>query len=93
MAKSYTIFEDPGHSWLRVPLADLGSSRLLISPYSYRNGKYAYLEEDRDAYIFLQHKFGKCVTMKDLRDKGILKERHTNNSSHIRKYPHYYLTE
>jgi hypothetical protein len=92
MAKSYIFFEDPGHGWLRVPLTELEPVKTLISPYSYRKGRYAYLEEDCDAFVFLQHKFGKCVSVRELENKGILKNHHTNNSSSIRNYPHYYMT-
>ena len=92
MAKSYIYFNDPGHGWLRVPLTDLEPVKTLISGYSYRKGKYAYLEEDSDAFVFLQHKFGKCVSIRGLESEGILKSRHTNNQSFIKKFPHYYMT-
>lgn len=48
-------FSDPAHGWLRVPLAlivELGLADT-ISKYSYRQGNYGYLEEDRDATIFI----------------------------------------
>ena len=49
------FISDPHHGWLKVPLVHL---RLLgiynqISPYSYYDQTYAYLEEDSDATIYL----------------------------------------
>ena len=50
-----TFIEDPGHGWLKVPLAELDvlGIRGQITPYSYINGEYAYLEEDVDAGTYL----------------------------------------
>ena len=47
---------DDGHGWLRVPLAllDRLGIRDKISSCSYRDGEYAYLEEDVDYSIFLR---------------------------------------
>ena len=55
MKKTYTFISDPGHGWLKVPLADLLELGITdrISQYSYHNGKYAFLEEDCDASIFV----------------------------------------
>lgn len=49
------FISDPGHGWLRVPmkLIENWNIDILISPYSYRTTKYAYLEEDCDASVFL----------------------------------------
>jgi hypothetical protein len=47
--------EDSGHSWLQVPhelINQLGIKEY-ISNYSYRDAKYAYLEEDCDLGKFL----------------------------------------
>ena len=44
-------FSDPGHSWLQVPLVT--TTNLDISSYSYRDAHHAYLEEDRDAGLWL----------------------------------------
>lgn len=48
-------FIDNRHGWIRVPYKLLVEYRLVdkISEYSYLNGKWAYLEEDQDALIFL----------------------------------------
>lgn len=55
MAK-YKYLEDAGHAWLEVPIADIVALGIedRISQYSYQKGKYAYLEEDSDAPIFIQ---------------------------------------
>lgn len=47
---------DPGHGWLRVPLADIVALGLeeQITPYSYIQGHYAYLEEDCDCPRYLE---------------------------------------
>ena len=58
MSKTYIFTEDPGHGWLRVPLAELEPIKDQISSYSYINGNYAYLEEDCDAGKFMLHKWG-----------------------------------
>ena len=50
------FFEDPGHGWLEVPLAQVAALGITnkISGYSYRKGTMAYLEEDCDASVFLE---------------------------------------
>ena len=51
---TYNFYSDPSHGWLRVPMAhvdELGI-RDRISAYSYKNGKWAYLEEDCDYRVF-----------------------------------------
>lgn len=51
----YTFFTDPGHGWLRVPLADLHEVGFKPSKYSYYDKDYAYLEEDCDAPLFMEY--------------------------------------
>jgi hypothetical protein len=50
-----TFLFDPGHGWLQVPLTDIALLRLegQITPYSYIEGQYAYLEEDCDCPRYL----------------------------------------
>jgi hypothetical protein len=50
-----TFLFDPGHGWLRVPLTDIALLELedQITPYSYIEGQYAYLEEDCDCSRYL----------------------------------------
>ena len=50
----YTFISDPGHAWLRVPLAEIRG--LDISSFSFRDANYAYLEEDLDAGTFMRAK-------------------------------------
>lgn len=56
-----TFHHDPGHGWLEVPVETFllaGAKFSRISPYSYAGVKgfvpYLYLEEDCDAFVFLQ---------------------------------------
>jgi hypothetical protein len=48
---TYEFISDPGHGWLKVPLTDLNGFK--PSQYSFKDGEYAYLEEDCDAHAFL----------------------------------------
>lgn len=53
-SKMYRLETDPGHGWLRVEkreIAELGIAGR-ISGFSHVSGRYAFLEEDRDAAIF-----------------------------------------
>lgn len=44
---------DPSHGWLRVPLELVGEAAPHISPHSYIDSEFAYLEEDSDAVRWL----------------------------------------
>ena len=50
LAPHLTFIHDPGHGWLRVPLAEIARLGIEaeISHYSFIDGAYAYLEEDCD---------------------------------------------
>lgn len=50
-----TYIADPGHGWLRVPLVDIATLGVetTISSCSFIDSRYAYLEEDADAAIYL----------------------------------------
>lgn len=50
-----TFVNDPGHGWLKVPLTDIAALGIEteITPYSYIEGQFAYLEEDLDAPRYL----------------------------------------
>jgi hypothetical protein len=57
-SQTFNFHADPGHGWLEVPAAlvrELGIAAQ-ISAYSYisQDGRTAYLEEDCDAYKFVQ---------------------------------------
>ena len=78
-----TLFNDPGHAWLRVNRSIakhlMGELFNRISPYSYQFNEYIYLEEDCDAGLLLQA----------LKSQGIaytIKENYCNNESRIRSY-------
>ena len=48
----FTFFSDPGHGWVKVPLAlikELGIARD-ITQYSYIKGDWVYLEEDCEIF-------------------------------------------
>lgn len=53
---TYRYLEDAGHAWLEVPIAVVEALGIEnhISQYSFRKGKYAYLEEDSDAPKFIE---------------------------------------
>lgn len=55
MQRKFDIFDDPGHGWLKVPVSLLEKLGIAdkITPYSYRRGDFAYLEEDCDAGTFI----------------------------------------
>ncbi len=83
--ESYTVYNDPGHGWLRVPvkkLEELGIANE-ISHLSYRKGQYAYLEEDKDARIFTDTLASKDVEIE-------YNEHHSENRSSIRNYDPYH---
>jgi hypothetical protein len=58
MKTEYRVTSDPGHGWLHVKRAELERLGLIhqISRYSYQRGETVYLEEDRDAGLFLAAK-------------------------------------
>ena len=51
---NYKWHEDAGHSWLKVLLEEVKESGVEITPYSYKDETFAYLEEDQDAGTFLK---------------------------------------
>jgi hypothetical protein len=52
----YKFIADGGHGWISVPLEDIRRLGITdqISRYSYMTHKRVYLEEDRDAGLFLE---------------------------------------
>ena len=52
----YRFISDPGHGWLEVPLTELQRICPVKSQFSYKNGVFAYLEEDCDMPKFLRIK-------------------------------------
>ncbi len=92
--QAYVFFNDAGHAWLRVPIAELVGLSIAdqITTCSYINGKYAYLEEDVDAGIFLRARFGPDITGKKLREMHAIEDQRTEVSP-IRDYEHYTCTK
>tara|TARA_R110000824_G_scaffold161892_1_gene337392 strand:- start:1115 stop:1372 length:258 start_codon:yes stop_codon:yes gene_type:complete len=52
----FTLYEDPGHAWLKVPRKMLGELGIAnkVSKYSYQSFDFVYLEEDCDAALFFE---------------------------------------
>jgi hypothetical protein len=55
MQTTFNFYSDPGHGWVKVPIALLRELYIerKISKYSYVNNGNAYLEEDCDAGTFI----------------------------------------
>lgn len=79
-----TFFADPGHGWVRVPYSFLWELGIEgdISPYSYMDHQYAYLEEDCDFGILINAMKGKGIGLE-------LTEKHSDYESSIRSFPSY----
>lgn len=84
MIRSFHRVQDPGHSWLKVPVAELKRLGIEsnISSHSYIRNGVAYLEEDVDAWIFLD---ARNAEKEPLKIKDFVRER----TSKIRKYQTY----
>ena len=84
MIRSFHLVADPGHSWLKVPVAELQRLGIEsnISSCSYIRNGVAYLEEDVDARIFLDERAKENEPLK-------VKEFHRSRTSKIRKYQTY----
>ena len=82
--KKITVYNDPGHGWGAVKIAELEALDIAhkISPYSYMRGKTAYLEEDCDLSLYL-------ATLKQWGQEVQFIEKHTNKRSPIRSYQSY----
>ena len=55
---TFDFYSDPGHGWLKVPMAVLRKNigaqwRSVFTPFSYERGEYVYLEEDCDLTRFI----------------------------------------
>lgn len=75
----YIYHTDPGHGWIEVPIVELARLQLKPSPYSYRKGANAYLEEDCDASAWAEAKRAAGEPFE-------LVTRHTNNDHAIRNF-------
>ena len=83
--KTYSVYADPSHAWVKVRIAELdklGISKYITS-FSYVRGDYAYLEEDQDATTFID----------ELERRGVepkFKFHHTDRQSKIRGYSRFH---
>ena len=84
----YIFYSDPGHAWLRVPKTEVEPIKHKISSCSYMDKDNVYLEEDCDALLFLNFKFGKNISYQSLHNKHIIKEEYKENIF-IRNLPHF----
>ena len=68
-----TFISDPGHGWLRVPLADIADLGIEedISPYSFVDKRFAYLEEDDDCSVFVQACKAKNIPLPTIKEKYV----------------------
>ncbi|HIE54011.1 MAG TPA: hypothetical protein EYP90_02320 [Chromatiaceae bacterium] len=68
-----TFIFDPGHGWLRVPLADIAALGIEgdISEYSFIDGRFAYLEEDCDYAVFAEACDAQNIPLPEIRDKYV----------------------
>ena len=89
----YIFHSDASHGWLEVSRSDLQALGIEgeISIYSYQKGNLAFLEEDRDAHLFittLEKALGKEFTWPEI-SRGV----DDGDDSPIRNYPHYEAPE
>ena len=79
--KKYTVYADPGHSWVKVKFTDLLDLNIhqSITPYSYTRNGHVYLEEDLDAGTLID-----ALRAKGIEPYWVVK--HTNKQSKIRSY-------
>lgn len=75
-----TFISDPGHGWLRVPLADIAALGIeeTITEYSFIDGSYAYLEEDCDYGCFVAACEAQGVPLPEITDQ-YMNERFNRN--------------
>jgi hypothetical protein len=85
MKRTYHYYSDTEQGWLKIPIQDartVGVEPEAISPKSYRRGSFLYLDEDKDAMVFLE----------GIREKGAklnIKKHFSKKSSKIRSYEQY----
>jgi hypothetical protein len=84
MKTKFHYVQDPGHGWLKVPVAELQRLGIEnnISNYSYIRDAMAYLEEDSDMKVFLDAR-------EQRNEPVVLQEFSRNRFSPIRKYTAY----
>jgi hypothetical protein len=79
ITKKLTFHTDPAHGWLEVAIDDIRELNIahLISGYSYVKGERAFLEEDCDAYAYMENAKAKGWIIN-------VTEKHTNGDSFVR---------
>lgn len=83
MQRVFTVNADPGHAWGKISIdviEALGLTEGHFTNYSYRLGRYLYLEEDCDLSLFVKvyrEKTGNTPEWREL---------HSNKRSRIRNY-------
>jgi predicted RNase H-like nuclease (RuvC/YqgF family) len=80
----YNYFQDPAHGWIEVPVDELRRLKIAnkISPYSYKEGDIAYLEEDCDYSVW--------AAAKELANEPYELHRvHTDHDSLVRSFGSY----
>ena len=79
-----TFHSDPSHGWAEIPISliDYLGIGQKISHYSYKDGNFAYLEEDCDLGLFMRSAEAKGwnISFDDV---------HTNGDSFIRNFQRY----
>ena len=85
MDKTFIFHSDPGHGWLQVSKSDLEEFGVAdkITPFSYVNRNFVFLEEDCDAGVFINAYEKKHGKMK-------IVDKNYNDSCLIREYARYY---
>ena len=78
------FYSDPGHGWLSVSRKALEKYVDLktVSTYSYQRKDRVFLEEDRDAQLYI-------TALKNAGKKIEVVEYNTNRSSKIRSYDYF----
>ena len=81
------MFTDPGHGWLEVPMRLIKALSIenKISSCSYRNGRFAYLEEDCDLSVFIRA-IGDDLWQSIM---NRIPDEHTDSESVVRGYSFY----
>ena len=87
MKRFFRFVSDPGHGYLRVKLEDLVKYGVekKISPYSFKNDKFGWLEEDIDAGTFLE-------AVKAAGDEPNITYVSINSDATCRRYPRFPAT-
>lgn len=75
------FYTDPAHGWLEVSKQLIRALHLQPSAYSYHRDEMAYLEEDCDAYAFMEAAKAKGITV------SIQSHNEPRNDSWVRSLP------